>query len=459
MTDVPAQHAACIDGPDPVATAGSGHEPVPSPLRLSLRANFRWTFAGNVVNGLAQWGMLTVLARLGSAAEVGQFINGLAIAAPVIALTMLQLRNVQVTDVRGEFAFGDYLATRIAWTAVGLVVIIGIALGRGFDERTAWVVVLVGLTKCIDSVSDIVRGLFQREERMDLSAMSLMVRGPAALAAMALAMWWTGSLVAATLGMTVVWFVGLFAYDLRRARWLPVSGGPGVSAEHLLPRSFAGRPRWRLTTIALPLGIVMALISLQTNIPIYVLEAWSGREQVGYFGTLAYPIAAGMMVVTAIGQTFAPRLARYFADDPSAYRLLLWKFVGLSCGLGIAVIAGVWLLGKPILALLYGAEYTAYNREFTVVAVAGAIQFVASAFGYALTAARRFRTQVLLTGISCVVTAVAALLLVPERGVMGAAMAMVATTLAACIGFGISVRWAYSQRVRRVAPNVGGVLA
>jgi len=425
-------------------------EPPPGVVRrLTLATNFRWTFAGNVVNAACQWGVLSLLARLGTAEAVGQFVLGLAVAAPPISLTMLQLRNVQVTDVRGDFHFAEYFATRIVWTVIGLAFIVGLALLSGFDQQTAWVVVLVGIAKCVDSVSDIVRGLFQREERMDLSGISLMLKGPTVLLAMAGAMWWTGSVIAAVLTMAVVLGLTFVAYDLRQARrLLSYRLEPGRPAQRLRPR-FAIGPILRLTWIALPLGIVMALISLQTNIPRYVIQGFSGSKQLGYFGALVYPMTAGVLVIAAMGESASPRLARHFAENPPAFRRLLWKFLALSTGLGAAFVVGVFLLGRPALAIMYGAEYADYHREFMVIAVATAIQFVGSGFGYGLTSARYFRVQVALTIITCLATAGASFALIPGRGVMGACLSVVAASLVMCICFGISMCWAFRQRTQR----------
>src|SRR4051812_26106921 len=99
----------------------------PSGGRLSLRSNFAWTFVGNVIYAGCQWGMIVVLARLGSQELVGRFALGLAIAAPVLMFTNLQLRAVLATDAKQEHAFGDYLTVRLLTTATALLVIAGIA--------------------------------------------------------------------------------------------------------------------------------------------------------------------------------------------------------------------------------------------------------------------------------------------------------------------------------------------
>lgn len=417
--------------------------------RLSVKANFRWTLAGNLVHAVSLWGMLTVLARLGSPEVLGQFVLGLSIAAPVMALTMLQLRHVQVTDARREYGFEHYFGTRVTWTFVGLVAIAACVWLGGFDSQTAWVVLLVGLAKCVDSVTDIVRGLFQQHERMDYSAISLMLKGPSALGALALLMWWTGDIVPAVAAMAIVWIGSFVLYDAVKARYLLA----GSTRTNGTARRFRPRFTWKvmlaLTWIAFPLGVVMALISLQINMPRYVLEGHFGKEALGYFGAMVYPMAVGTMVTGALGQAASPRLARYYLDDLGAFRTMLGRLLLLSTALGTVLVVGTVMLGRPILALLYGADYAQYQREFVVLAIAAAIQMVASCWGYGLTAARFFRVQVVLTITTCLAAVVSAFLLIPRWGVMGAAATALVTSTVMCIVFALAMWWAIRRRLRQ----------
>ena len=114
---------------------------------------------GNVVYGGCQWGILIVLAKLGSPEMVGQFSLGLAVVAPVIMLANLQLRAVQATDAKGEYLFGHYLGLRLITTALAVVVVVGVVAVAGYrldrQDRahrrlfgwlwTQWVNLLFGL--------------------------------------------------------------------------------------------------------------------------------------------------------------------------------------------------------------------------------------------------------------------------------------------------------------------------
>src|SRR4051812_21940384 len=95
---------------------------------LSLRTNFSWTLAGSVIYFGCQWAITVVLAKLGSAEMVGQFAFALAVVMPVIALTGLQLRVVQATDAKHEFAFGHYLGLRLLTVAIAVLIVVGVLL-------------------------------------------------------------------------------------------------------------------------------------------------------------------------------------------------------------------------------------------------------------------------------------------------------------------------------------------
>lgn len=89
---------------------------------LTLRRNFSWTFVSNVVYAACQWGMLVVIAKLGSPEMVGQFTLGLAVTAPVMLFTSLHLRAVQATDAKQQYIFGDYLGLRLISTGLALAI-------------------------------------------------------------------------------------------------------------------------------------------------------------------------------------------------------------------------------------------------------------------------------------------------------------------------------------------------
>ncbi|MEP6934845.1 MAG: lipopolysaccharide biosynthesis protein, partial [Nitrospirota bacterium] len=172
-------------------------------ISKSLSWNFSWTISGDVIYAACQWGMLIVLAKLGSPEMVGQFALGLAVTAPVIIFANLALRQIQSTDVRNEFEFGDYLALRLLTTGLALLVILGIAGFAGYRREAVLVILALGLAKAIEAISDIFYGILQRHEQMAFIAKSKIIKGPLSLLCLAILVYVTESVHWAAIGLAV----------------------------------------------------------------------------------------------------------------------------------------------------------------------------------------------------------------------------------------------------------------
>ena len=418
--------------------------PGPPPAALSLRANFSWTLAGNVAYAACQWAMLVVLAKLGTPEKVGQFVLGVAVTAPVMLFSSLKLRSVQATDARGDFRFGDYFALRLLCTAAALAVIVCIAALGGYARETALVVAAVGVAKSLESISDILHGLFQRHERMDWIARSLALKGVLSLAALAAVFFLTRSVLYASLGMSAAFLAVLLGFDLPVGARLLRSH---ATQSHPAPL----RPRWRWATLwallllTVPLGVAVAAGSLGANIPRYFLASAWGEAAVGIFGALAAPLAAGALVTNALAQSAAPRLAKYHADgDAAAFDRTLGRLLALGALLGACGFALALVAGRLVLRLLFTPEYARHVDVFLWLVGAAALQYSYVFLGSAINAMRHFRVQLPMNLVGPAAGLLACALLVPRFGLRGAGWAALAAT--ACEGLAYVAVFAFVRR-------------
>ena len=404
----------------------------------SLRANVIWAFAGNGGYALCQWGILIAIAKLGSATDVGSFALALALTGPPMMFANLHLRAVQATDAADVFPFGNYLGLRLLTSALALMLIAGLALAtQGRGERLA-LVGLVGAAKAIESICDVLYGRLQRDERQRRIAMSMLVRGMVSVAAVGGTLASGGTVVDAIAMMAAGWLGCLLVIDL-----------PSVRATTSLRPVFTRAALAPLAWTALPMGCVMALGSLTTNLPRYALEAASGTQALGHFAAIAYLFVATMQPMLAVGAAVSPRLARLYQCDVIAYQQLVRRTVQIAIVLGLLVISGVLTGGARLLSAVYTPDYAVHIRAFEWAAVATGLGFVASALGYAATAARRFHAQLLTAVIALCTCAIASALLVPSHGLVGAAWAIGCTEAVRTL-CGLVI---YTDTVARRAPH------
>ena len=391
-----------------------------------------WTLLGYGVYAACQWGMLVALAKIGSPEMVGQFALGLAITAPVMMFASLKMRIVQATDAKGEFQFSDYFSVRVLTTALAFLVVAGIALLANYSGGTVMVILAIGLAKSFESISDIFHGLFQFNERMDRVAVSLMLKGPLSLAALVALVCLTGSVFWGAVGLAATWAILLLAYDARMGRRTlrdstSLSGSilavkEGQSSLH---RSWDWKNLRSLLWFGLPLGFVVTLNSLDTNIPRYFVEGYFGEAAIGIFAALAYLERVGSTVVKALGESASPRMARYYASrERKAFLVLFLELIGLGLLLGVAGILISLVAGQRILTLLYSAEY-ARGEVFLALMIASGLGYISSFIIFGVSAARIFNIQLLLEALVTGSLVCACVLMVPRGGLLGAANALV----------------------------------
>ncbi|WP_068776166.1 lipopolysaccharide biosynthesis protein [Paenibacillus sp. FJAT-26967] len=391
---------------------------------LSLSRNFSWTLLGNIIYALCQWGILMALAKLGDARMVGQFALALAVTAPVFMFLNLQLRAVLATDANKNMPFSQYIGLRICTTFLALIVLGGFIIISGYDVQTQLIIFLIALSKAAESISDIIYGLLQNNEKMDFISISLIVRGVASLLVTSGMLYVTGDLTISLLTYMVSWLLILIVYDIPKSRIFSVLT-PTLSLKSLLP----------LLRISLPMGFVMLLISLNTNIPRYFISGYEGTEQLGYFSALAYVMVAGTTVISALGQSASPRLAKYYSSGKlNSFYTLLMKIGMLFIILALSAISIVVFLGQPILSILYGSSYSEYSHIFTLITIGAGIGYLGSLIGYGLTAARIFGTQVYLFLFINMSLLLACYLLIPSLGLEGAAYSLIIGNIAQVIG-------------------------
>lgn len=406
-------------GPGERSDSASPAPIVAAPRPRSLRQNFSSTAVGNLVYSACQFGMLSILARFTSPTEVGRYAIALAISGPVFVFANLKLRQVLATDAAGQFAFGQYLGQRIITSVLASAAVAAVALVLGMDGRTLATVLAVTAFKAFESVIDMLYGAMQRQEQMQLIARSQVWRGIGGLLIFGALVIWTRRVELASIGLAL-YTVPQMVTNVRRVK------GLGMSARPLFGRS----AQMRLTWLALPLGVSVTAGALTVNVPRYFLQASGGPAVLGIFAALAYVLLMSGTIIGALGQAASPRLANLFAaGEQVRFKRTLARLVALGLALGVVGVAGAALFGAPALRLVFGDEYAVHADVLVVLMVAAAVQYSVVFLGTSVNAIRRFAVQMPIGIGALIVVAVTAMLAVPPLGLMGGALAVLASQI------------------------------
>ena len=396
-----------------------------------LRTDFTWVLSGNLLYSACQWGIVVALAKLGNPGQVGEYAFGMAVSAPIVLFANVQLRALLASELRDRFTFGQYLTFRLVSLGAALFLVAGAVACMQTDWRLRGIVVLVGFAQALEFVSETYYGFMQKHERMDRIAGSLLLKGPLSLAVLCGAMYITRSIVWAVIGLAFGRLLVLLVWDSRLDFAKTERSAFGVHLE------WNSSEMLTLLRMALPLGVISMLISLNLSIPRYFVEAHSGSAELGIFSAIASLISAGNLVVSAFGQSiFLPVARACAAPDRAKYRgyVALAAALGGSLG-GLAILAAV-LFGRDILTHLFRPEYGERPDILVRLMIAGTIMFIASGLGYVITAARSLRPQIPVLLAAAIAAAATSAWSIPRHGLGGAADAALASAFVQLIGTG-----------------------
>jgi O-antigen/teichoic acid export membrane protein len=381
----------------------------------------RWMLLGSVAYAVGQWAQLALLARSGGATAVGAYAFALSLTAPLMMLASLQVRTLQASDARGDYGFLEYRKVRLVTNAVAVLAIVAISVATG--AWALWPVLLpVCAMRAADEVTDIYYGEWQRQGRMSAIALGLALNATASVAFMAVALALGGGVPAGATGSALGSGAALALMHFRTL-WDPCMrrlSGLGT-------RRPAGWKRVRkLIVEAAPLGVILLFNSLQHNVPYYFVRLHGGETATGVFAAANQLTSVGMLLVAALTSAALPRFAALsLAGDLREFRVLSRKLVLFGGLLGVAGVGLSWVAGAKILAFLYRPEFAAGSTVLVVLSIAAGTKMLGSILGFALTSARVIAFQPSLLAFTLAVVVVGCALLVPGRGTIGAAWAMV----------------------------------
>jgi len=378
-----------------------------------------WTFLGNSIYSFSQWVILALLAKLGSPEFVGRYSLALAIVSPIILLTNLQLRGVQATDAKDLYKFGDYFGVRVCTSTIAFLIVVIVSLPFHKNEELFVVVLIVFFLKFVESISDVAHGLLQKNERMDKISISLILKGCFSATSFGLLFWLTKNLIMSLLIIVIIFIIIILFYDFKNVR-LITDVKPKFEIKTII----------KIAKLSLPLGIVLMLGSLNTNIPRYFIEFYNNEETLGFFSALAYLIVAGNTVINALGQSATPKLAKYYSEgNIIIFRMLVNRLMLTGLFVGFLGVIISYFFGEELLALLYRKEYASYNDVLILNMIAATITYAGSFLGYALTAARAFMIQPIFGIVWVVFTTGFSYLLIPGMGIMGASYVLILSSI------------------------------
>jgi O-antigen/teichoic acid export membrane protein len=191
--------------------------------------------------------------------------------------------------------------------------------------------------------------------------------------------------------------------------------------------------------------------TLIVTFDVILLGIIAGSRDVGLY-TAAYRVC--MLVTTVAVAThvvFLPGISQATADRTKSSDEVLGRSLALTSAVILPICSGGIVVARPLLILLFGAEYGAATLAFQLLLTSIALLAIHGTIHNVFIGVHRTGREALLFGIGSVLNVVLNLTLIPAYGLTGAAVATVAAEAFILIASVISIeRWGIHLQFTRM---------
>ncbi len=348
----------------------------------------------------------------------------------LLTIGYFEIRPFHVTDVKQQYKAKEYFGFRVISSAAMLAcaVVVGIVyvVNGKADAAGFMLIITMCILKMFDGIADVFEGEFQRNDRIDISGMSMAFRTMAIMAVFSIIAWVTRNIYVASAAAAVTGLAGTAVVAVVWSRWFePLS----VSFDREKMKSLFR------STILLFIGSAMCM--WLWNGTKYVVE-WTLTDR----DTLAYGIVFMPTMVINLGSSFVFKpmlttLARHYEQgEYKAFAKLVAVLVATAVGITVVTLgAGAWL-GIPVLSWLYDIELAPYKSVMLVLIAAGGFNAVSILFYYALTVMRLQKEIFAGYTITFVVSIILPIVMVKAMGIAGAGTSYLIVMMLLTVLFG-----------------------
>ncbi len=422
------------------------------PKTLRLRVSVLWALLGNAALRGGQWVILLAVAWLGSPTAVGDYGLVSAISSPLAVLLGLQLGLTLSADRTKETPFVVYWRVRLFGACASCLLTVGVVALLSQSASMIWLALAFSLARIFEQLAELMHGRLRRADRLDLLSQLQMVRAATLAICFILTYALSSSLIASLIALSVASCACVALIEA------PVSRGVDRHDACQDESHVSSRIMLALVAKSLPLGLSALVISLFGYMPLFFVEAFSGRDTLGVLvAVLSLTVVADTVVRSGLQATI-PRLAECFAQgDEASFWRVHWKAVAAVTVFAAVSCAVTAIVGDQLVLLVFPADFGHYPGLLSWLMVATSLGYLANATP-SLIAAGCYRLYLLLwlTGLLTLVVALAAL--VPAGGAYGSAYAIAIANLVRClatyllIGPRISKAFAAKREVTAQSP-------
>lgn len=334
-----------------------------------------WVFFGNITYSGMQFLLMVAISRFFGIEEIGVFGLGLALSAPIVIFMSIGQRPLWITDYLKELNYATFFHCRLFFMVISFFLLLVFSLMYMKSLEHKIVLLVISFSKVVEGLCDIIYAFRHKANRQKEIALSMALRSLIGLLFFIVTAFLTNDFMTSSLMYALGWLFAFIFCD-----YLPMSKGKNlsISKEYFSLNSFR-----KIAYAGIPLSVGLLLISINFNMPRFLIESKLGFYELGIFSVIYYFIQIGSVFVNSVGQSFLPQLSalaekgRYSEHVKASLIVFL-----ITAGFSFSSAFLAYIMGHFILEIIYGHEVSSHSDMLTLLLVFSFPHYAVSFYGH-----------------------------------------------------------------------------
>lgn len=402
-----------------------------------LFRNFIWNTIGSGLAAFNSLFFMMAITRINGLEDAGIFSITFATASIFYIFTLYSGRSCHTTDIKGDIKDKDYILSRIITFVITIIFISIFIIFNDYGRYKNTILVLLCIWRCLEALSDVFYGVLQKSEKLDKVGKALVIKAILGLALFIIIDLLTKNLIYSCLSLVIVSISVIFLYEIPQAIKY-------IDKNEIM--NFENVKRIYKTEFFIFINAFLTMYLL--NAPKYAIEKYLTEDIQAIFGIILMPASILPLFAQFVVSPIINKITSLYKENNIKEFIKVQNKMILSIlGFGIIATGIGYLIGIPVLELLYKTNLGQYKIPFIIIL----LSYIVYAMGYVktimLTIFRKIKEQSLVYVISTISVCILSYTLVKQYGIYGAAISCFISMLIYYLLFYIITKINYKEKL------------
>lgn len=371
------------------------------------KKDFIWNFIGSSINSFNSLFFMIAINHINLKSEAGVFTFAYSLICLFFILSTFFNRVYQISNYE-KYTPKDFIHFRILTSILTIIIVTIFSLINNYNFFKIGVILLICLFRMIESISDAVYGILQKNNQLYKSGISLTIKGIVGIIAFVITDLLTKNILISLVSLIIVNALLFFTFDIKNSKEYIYGIFNFVNLKKILKDT-------------LPIFIYSFLAMYVANSSKYILDYFDTAEAQNIFGIIFMPstiigLCSSYIVVpiiTSLNNLFKNKNIDKF-NKVVRNMMLSLIFIGvLACLCGLTI-------GIPVLNIMYGINLNAYRIHLVIVLIGTTFYTLANVYSQVLVLLNVHKEQTIIYLIMTVVSTIICYVLISAFKLTGA---------------------------------------